>query len=203
MRESAWPSNVTATWHARYRIDLAVKHPDEPGRFVLAIECDGAAYHSAPTARNRDRLRQQHLEALGWRFHRIWSTEWFYHRDEEITRAVARYEQSLDGDAEERKVAHRDIAVPSSPVRVARRSGARPPIRRRLPIDEYQTWDLHRLIAWIESDGLLRTDAELLDEVTKELDYSRKGHRIVQRLQLVIANYRRKNNETAEGQIVD
>ncbi|MGB8910508.1 MAG: AAA domain-containing protein [Candidatus Cybelea sp.] len=184
---------------SQYRIDLAVKHPDEPGRFVLAIECDGAAYHSAPTARNRDRLRQQHLEALGWRFHRIWSTEWFYHRDEEITRAVARYEQSLNGDEEERNATRRDLATPSPPVGVGKRSRPRPAVRRRLPIDEYQVWDLHKLIAWIESDGLLRTDDELLDEIAKELDYSRKGHRIVQRLQLVIANYRRKNKVTPTG----
>ena len=45
---------------------------------VLAIECDGARYHSSPTARDRDRLRQDHLERLGWRFHRIWSTDWFF-----------------------------------------------------------------------------------------------------------------------------
>ena len=42
-----------------YRIDLAVQHPVHPGRFVMAIECDGAAYHSSPTARMRDRQRQR------------------------------------------------------------------------------------------------------------------------------------------------
>ena len=51
-----------------YRIDFAVKHPEQPGRYVLAIECDGATYHSSPTARERDRLRQQLLEKLGWAF---------------------------------------------------------------------------------------------------------------------------------------
>jgi hypothetical protein len=43
---------------SRYRIDLVAMHPTKPGRYVLAIECDGASYHSAPTARDRDRLRQ-------------------------------------------------------------------------------------------------------------------------------------------------
>jgi very-short-patch-repair endonuclease len=74
-----------------YRIDLVAQHPTRPGRFVLAIECDGATYHSAPTARDRDRLRQQHLEALGWKFHRIWSADWFARRDEEIRRAQAAF----------------------------------------------------------------------------------------------------------------
>ncbi|EGL16336.1 AAA domain-containing protein [Paenibacillus sp. HGF7] len=59
-----------------YRIDLAVKHPILSGRFVLGIECDGATYHSARTARERDRLRQTVLEDIGWRIYRIWSTDW-------------------------------------------------------------------------------------------------------------------------------
>ncbi len=61
---------------AGYRIDLAVRHPDKPGRYLLGVECDGAMYHSAKTARDRDRLRQSVLESLGWRIARVWSTEW-------------------------------------------------------------------------------------------------------------------------------
>jgi hypothetical protein len=65
---------------SHYRIDLVAMHSTKPGRPVLAIECDGAAYHSSATARDRDRLRQEHLQRLGWRFHRIecetWLAEW-------------------------------------------------------------------------------------------------------------------------------
>ncbi|NES18661.1 MAG: hypothetical protein F6K41_06950 [Symploca sp. SIO3E6] len=80
---------------SRYRIDLVAQHPQKPGCFVLAIECDGASYHSSPTARDRDRLRQQQLEALGWRFHRIWSVDWFMRREEEIKRAVTAFQAAL------------------------------------------------------------------------------------------------------------
>lgn len=59
-----------------YRIDMAVKHPSLSGQYVLGIECDGAAYHSARTARERDRLRQDVLEQMGWTIYRIWSTDW-------------------------------------------------------------------------------------------------------------------------------
>lgn len=59
-----------------YRIDLAVRHPRLSGRFVLGIECDGATYHSARTARERDRIRQTILEDIGWKIYRIWSTDW-------------------------------------------------------------------------------------------------------------------------------
>ncbi|MHB8431466.1 MAG: DUF559 domain-containing protein, partial [Acidimicrobiales bacterium] len=71
-----------------YRIDFAAKHPTEPGRYVLAIEADGVMYHSSATARDRDRLRQEHLERLGWRFHRIWSSDWFHHREREVSDTV-------------------------------------------------------------------------------------------------------------------
>jgi hypothetical protein len=71
---------------AGFRIDIGVRHPDRPGQYLVAVECDGAAYHSALWARERDRLRQDILENLGWRFHRIWSTDWFHHRKREIER---------------------------------------------------------------------------------------------------------------------
>ena len=58
-------------------IDLAVRHPEMPGRFLLGIECDGASYHSSKSARDRDILRQKVLEDLGWTIYRIWSTDWF------------------------------------------------------------------------------------------------------------------------------
>lgn len=71
---------------AGFRIDLGIRHPDKPGTYILAVECDGATYHSALWARERDRLRQDVLEHLGWHFHRIWSTDWFYNRRGEIER---------------------------------------------------------------------------------------------------------------------
>ena len=67
---------------ADFRIDLAVVDPKHPGKYLIGIECDGAMYHSSPVARDRDRLRQQVLEGLGWTFHRIWSTDWYRNRIE-------------------------------------------------------------------------------------------------------------------------
>jgi hypothetical protein len=62
---------------AGFFIDIGVKHPDWPHGYILGIECDGASYHSSRSARDRDRLRQDVLENLGWTIHRIWSTDWF------------------------------------------------------------------------------------------------------------------------------
>lgn len=71
---------------AGFFVDIGVLDPEAPGRYRLGIECDGASYHSSRSARDRDRLRQSVLEDRGWRIHRIWSTDWFGHRDRETER---------------------------------------------------------------------------------------------------------------------
>jgi len=73
---------------AGFSIDLAIIDEDRPGRYVLGIECDGASYHSAQSARDRDRLRQGVLENLGWTIHRVWSTDWFQNQRRELARLV-------------------------------------------------------------------------------------------------------------------
>jgi len=71
---------------AGYRIDIGVRHPNWPYGYLLGVECDGASYHSSKSSRDRDRLRQEVLEGLGWRFHRIWSTDWFNDPRSQIAR---------------------------------------------------------------------------------------------------------------------
>ena len=75
--EAAGYEAVPQVGASGFKIDIGVRHPDWPYGFILAVECDGAPYHSSRSSRDRDRLRQQVLEGLGWRFHRIWSTDWF------------------------------------------------------------------------------------------------------------------------------
>ncbi len=75
-----------------YRIDLAIPDPEDPQRVCIAVECDGATYHSLPTVRERDRLRQHWLERNGWKVIRVWSTDWWYHRSQ----AQAALRQSLE-----------------------------------------------------------------------------------------------------------
>jgi very-short-patch-repair endonuclease len=170
---------------SRYRIDMVAMHPVKPGRFVLAIECDGASYHSAPTARDRDRLRQQQLEALGWRFHRIWSTDWFLRRDDEVQRALKAFASAVEhADAlDNHAVPIKSESAPES-TRVidspaARSRDPRPPVTAGKDIDEYTPAELQRLVRWVLSDGRLATDEEIITELTQELGFHRKGSRIV------------------------
>ncbi len=71
-----------------YRIDLGIVDPKAPGRYILGVECDGATYHRAATARDRDKLRQLILEGLGWKLHRIWSTDWWHDAEGQTSRLL-------------------------------------------------------------------------------------------------------------------
>jgi very-short-patch-repair endonuclease len=68
---------VTQLGVAGFFIDIAIRDPDRPEEYLLGIECDGASYHSTKSARDRDRLRQDILEDLGWQIERVWSMDWF------------------------------------------------------------------------------------------------------------------------------
>jgi very-short-patch-repair endonuclease len=179
---------------SRYRIDLVAMHPKRPGRPVLAIECDGAAYHSSATARDRDRLRQSHLQRLGWHFHRIWSTDWFYSREEEIQRAVSAYEEAVRRadllDADDAFTETPEQPDPAKPSSSVRQRAARPLIPVLDNIDDYTDRQLLQIAEWIVSDGLLRTDDQIIQEIFKILPFKRMGARIRERLMRVVQGMR-------------
>ena len=171
-----------------YRIDFACAHPDEPGLMVLAIEADGASYHSSPTARDRDRLRQQVLEDKGWQFHRIWSTEWFRNREEELNKAERAWKRAVEDSEKDDGSADADAASAlesdsNAPTITSPQRGPRPPVPRRgtggySSITDYSHYQLVSLVRWIESDTLLRTDEDVMREMQVELAFRRSGSRI-------------------------
>jgi very-short-patch-repair endonuclease len=173
-----------------YWIDFAVQHPEQPGRHVLAIECDGATYHSSPSARDRDRLRQEQLEQRGWRFHRIWSGEWFHNKEAVVEGVLASYEKALlEGDRLPAPApADDELDMSSNDPR--RDIGARPMVLAGSPIGDYSDLELERLAAWLESDGLLRTEEDLIEEMMSQLGFRRHGKVIVERLASAIRSAR-------------
>ena len=78
-----------------FRIDLGIKHPEYPHGYLMGIECDGARYHSSKSARERDVIRQRHLENLGWQIHRIWSTDWWSNSKKEVAKVKTKIEKLL------------------------------------------------------------------------------------------------------------
>jgi very-short-patch-repair endonuclease len=191
-----------------YRIDFAARHPSRPGRHVLAIEADGASYHSGHTARERDRLRQQLLERRGWMFHRIWSTDWFTDADGQVAETLAAFEAAVQRAeataaaagaavsaqvAESAQVAGLGAAsgrvapvaaeIPAAwELPVGRRSASRPAFVPGDPIDDYSDEQLIAVVEWIRSDDVVRSADDELAMAMTELGFSRRGPKIVRRL---------------------
>ncbi len=79
-----------------YRIDIGLRRPGTSD-YLMAIECDGASYHSSKNARDRDELRQSVLESMGWKFYRVWSTDWYKNREAEKARLIRAAEEAIRG----------------------------------------------------------------------------------------------------------
>lgn len=175
-----------------FRIDLAVVDPDHPGRYLLGIECDGASYHSAQSARDRDRLRQRALENLGWRIHRIWSTDWFRDQQGEVQRLVVAIEAAKQSSSHVGPVVRSDS--PAERERVARGPSAgqetyesRIPPYQRAQLDIWMHGrDLHQvdsgtLADWIAS--IVRVESpvharEVMHRIAEAAGVQRVGNRI-------------------------
>ena len=83
---------------AGFFVDIGVCDPGNPNKFVLGVECDGAPYHSARSARDRDRLREQVLKDRGWRIHHVWSTDWFRNPVPALRRLLEAVAQAIAAD---------------------------------------------------------------------------------------------------------
>jgi very-short-patch-repair endonuclease len=99
----------TQIGEAGFFIDLAIVDPEKKGRYVIGIECDGVAYHSSPSARERDRLRQSILENQGWIIHRLWGIDFFRKKDEEVDKIKTAYDAALETLTENDRI---EIIVP-------------------------------------------------------------------------------------------
>jgi very-short-patch-repair endonuclease len=173
-----------------FRIDLAVVGPLAPGRYLLGVECDGATYHSSATARDRDRLRQEVLEGLGWRICRIWSTDWLRDREGQVQRVLSALEKaqrdqanpppapaaqqtapSPDGTAPDFAPAAPVPAVPSPPTPAYER------------IDDVPESVLREVVCRALQAFGATEDGELIQSVARRLGFRRTGQRIQARIE--------------------
>ncbi|MFE1852129.1 AAA domain-containing protein [Streptomyces sp. NPDC059489] len=174
---------VTPQWGVSgYRIDFALGHPERPGQMILAVETDGERYHSAPSARDRDRLRQAHLERLGWRFHRLWAADWFTNPHTELDRLLATWRDAVRqaDDTPAHPAPTSAPAAPPPPATAARHP--RPALPAADRIGDYSDADLLALASWLLSDGFqLDRDTRITQAIT-ELGFKKRGRVIVERL---------------------
>lgn len=167
---------------SEYRIDFALTHPDRPGQMLLAVETDGDRYHRAPSARDRDRLRQAHLERLGWTFHRIWAADWFLDPDAETARIVETWRSAVRKVDTPRPHDETPPTVNSTVPKPAPGRGPRPYVPAGTRISDYTNTDLAILARWILSDGYQLDRDTRIGQAITELGFKKRGRIIVERL---------------------
>jgi very-short-patch-repair endonuclease len=182
-----------------FRIDLALKHPSNPGIYCLGIECDGATYHSSKTARDRDRIRQNVLEGLGWRICRVWSTDWIRNPQIQIQRILAAYQQASselpENFLEVRKQQDLEFAD-LQPEYVAEASLNAPTY---LKIDDVPTNHINETAVRIVTRVGTIDWSELITLTSRELGFARTGKRIRDRIEGVLAEQVRKSILSMNG----
>jgi transcription elongation GreA/GreB family factor/very-short-patch-repair endonuclease len=173
--EDAGYSVVPQLGVAGYRIDLAVKHPKYPSAYLAAIECDGASYHSSVSVRDRDRIRQEILESLGWdgRIWRIWSTDWFRNPHRETNRMLDFLKRLVEKPLPDVYVAEEEEVPPARREPAVTRQAERPafaleaaPRTKAEPKASQASLDLAQTTVIVEEDGEEDLQVEVGDLVT-------------------------------------
>ncbi|MDI1267866.1 MAG: DUF3320 domain-containing protein [Polaromonas sp.] len=195
-----------------YRIDIGVVDPRAPGRYLIGIECDGRTYHSGATARDRDRLRQHILEKLGWRIHRIWSTDWWLNPEEEAKKILARLQALLKDEEAVEEAPPVDLPPGDMAQKVSPEFEAEVVENTQPSIPVYTSVDLSpgspdlfydykvasqlaaQLADIIEIEGPV-SEAVLFRKVARAWGLSRTGQRIVRRLSALAPSTARKTEE--------
>ena len=178
---------------AGFFIDVAVKDPEKPGRYLLGIECDGATYHSARSARDRDRLRQEVLEGLGWRIHRIWSTDWYRNPQRELERTLQAIQKAKDywqlstrPAATHREELGREVLRSKESSQLQQEKHGGTPYQQakiRIPLGQHKLHELPvvELIPYIKSVVEVESpvhQAEVIKRITEGAGLQRAGRRI-------------------------
>jgi very-short-patch-repair endonuclease len=168
-----------------YRIDMAIRDPRDPRRYLLGVECDGATYHGSRTARDRDLLRQEVLREQGWRLYRVWSTEWFRDRETALARLLRAVEQAREAPVEDSVPAPPPQQVkpttapeddPGSGAGRAPESGAASVERRFPPAEPYRKYRASgRREVMLERESA----SDLVDQIVRVVDAEGPIHREV------------------------
>lgn len=170
-----------------FKIDLAVRDPRNPTGYAIGIECDGASYHSSRSARDRDILRQEILEGMGWKLHRVWSTDWFRNREEamglliasvkravsnhaEVVQKVATTDKDVDGDLTSLTFKEKRAGVPYEKTQVR--------YKREVIMNPNKVYDFVSFINSIVEDEGPITDEMLLDRIREITKVGRVGANI-------------------------
>jgi very-short-patch-repair endonuclease/DNA polymerase III delta prime subunit len=179
-----------------FYLDLAIVDPANPGRYLLGIECDGASYHAARSTRDRDRLRQQMLESIGWKICRIWSTDWFRNPERELSRLVGVIEKAKEMTALDDAIPEEELPIDTGIIREEKEIIVDDiPLYElaTLPADiaqqEFHTHSVGRLSYWLES--IVKVESPVhFDEAARRMieaaGIARVGTRIKESIKMAV-----------------
>jgi very-short-patch-repair endonuclease len=104
-----------------FRIDAAIVDPDDKGRYLLGLLCDGDSYREAKTARDREICQPAVLHALGWNILKVWTVDW-WNNQETVLNAI----DNAVKEAKERKAMPQPepIAPKPKPIEVEKLASA-------------------------------------------------------------------------------
>jgi superfamily I DNA and/or RNA helicase len=169
-----------------FYLDLAVVDPENPGRYILGLICDGKAYDSAASATDRDRLRSQVLELFGWNLYQVWSADWYRNPGRELARLLTAIEQAKlitettdkENDAWQQEVS-RDDNTPAASLVTPEYQLAEIHIDHIRP--EFQLYTFAELGGWIaevvQTEGPVHFD-EVAKRITDAAGINKVGSRI-------------------------
>jgi very-short-patch-repair endonuclease len=176
-----------------FRIDLALKHPSNPGLYCLGIECDGATYHSSKTARDRDRIRQEVLEGLGWRICRVWSTDWIRNPQLQLQRILASYQQASAEISDSSLTAKKQPEPEFEDLQPEFLAEANQVMPTYLKIDDVPISHIMETTVLIVTRVGTIDWSELITLTSRELGFARTGKRIRDRIELVLTEQVRRS----------
>jgi very-short-patch-repair endonuclease len=204
-----------------FRVDLGVIDPPRPGEYIIGVECDGAAYHSARSARDRDRLRQEVLEERGWRLHRIWSTDWFRNPQRESDKLLAAIKAAKDRpagppidvtsdddlpeleaqkSASEAAITADDLDEPGIPSNTVEYKECAPSVPYRRDLLDVSTTDMARIaLGVVEAEGPIHTE-EVARRVREAFGLQKTGRRILAHVRDGLKHLSRKGSLIQDGE---
>lgn len=169
------------------RVELAIAHPELPGRYLVAVATDGPRYREIADQRERDRLGAERLEAAGWTVERVWSWALFIDPEGEAERVIKSVERAYHDYLEQQ-----DLKIGRG---TARHRLPKPKIPAGHPLSFYGPDDFDQVVAYICSDGQARLSEQLASEVREFLAFTERSVLLDVSVSAAIRRYLEKQSE--------
>ena len=207
----------TQVGRSEFKIDLAVLDPNDQGRYMLGIICDGTRYYETKTERDREICQPGVLEGLGWKLMRLWTVDWLMNKEavmDRIKKCLTEKPVSKEEKSKETaKTATPKASAAASPLPFAVNADEivkpkaleKPAILKKIeaegskPIDKMKREDIEEIVRFaVEQQVAIPLD-DLKRQASKMMGYPRRTPKIDAAIELAIAMLIDKGVLTEEG----